>query len=47
MSNQSKEGWYPECEICECGNLEKVICWDCYQKRKKEIFKNIYERNNF
>ena len=35
MSNQSEDGWYPECEMCGCGNLGKVVCWDCYDKEVK------------
>ncbi len=39
MSDQSEDGWYPECEECCCGNLGKVVCIDCYNKLKKELEK--------
>ncbi len=32
MSQQGEDGWYPECEICKCGHLDKVVCMDCYKK---------------
>ena len=37
MSHQGEDGWYPECEICGCGNLSKVVCKDCYDKKIKEL----------
>ncbi len=37
MSHQGVEGWYPECEICKMGNLSKVVCKDCYNKKIKEL----------
>jgi len=33
MSHQGQDGWYPECKICEAGNLgSKVVCKDCYKE---------------
>lgn len=38
MSNQSEDGWYPECSDCGCGNLGKSItlCDECWEKFKKK-----------
>jgi len=34
------DNWYPECEVCKCGNLGKVICEDCYRKSiSKDVLK--------
>ncbi len=34
MSNQSEDGWFPECDNCGCGNLGKIVtlCEDCFNK---------------
>ena len=39
MSNQTEDGWYPECCECESGNLGKVYCEDCYKDALKEQIK--------
>ena len=46
MSNQSEEGWYPECNCCDCGNLygSITICDDCLRKMKWKDFEKL--RNN-
>lgn len=28
MTNQSYEGWYPECLVCGMGNLGPIVCLD-------------------
>ena len=43
MSNQSEDGWYPECDECFCGNLGKVVCISCWNKRNAEVKKAIEE----
>ena len=41
MSHQGEEGWYPECIVCNSGNLgSEVVCKDCYNKLKKEVQNN-------
>ena len=39
MSNQSEEGWYPECNKCGDGNLVESItfCKDCWEEFKKKL----------
>lgn len=38
MSNQSEDGWYPECDDCGDGNLGEsfTFCKDCWEKLKKK-----------
>ena len=44
MSNQSEDGWYPECLNCGCGNLgSDVICEECYEKKIIGITNEIYK----
>jgi len=33
MSNQGEEGWYPECIVCDMGNLGNVVCEQCYMNK--------------
>jgi len=41
MGHQGQESWYPECKICNAGNLgSNVICEDCYQKKIQALFLN-------
>ena len=39
MGHQGQEGWYPECELCSCGNLSKVVCDTCYNELVKKVWK--------
>ena len=41
MSNQGEDGWYPECSVCQCGNLKGVVCLDCYVQVKKQAQQEI------
>ena len=36
MGHQGQEGWYPECELCHCGKLSRVVCWECHQDAIKQ-----------
>lgn len=31
-----KDNWYPECEKCKCGNLDKVYCEKCRDEELEE-----------
>ena len=37
----NKENWYPECEKCKCGNLDKVYCKKCFDDEKERIMMNL------
>lgn len=43
MSHQGEDGWYPECKVCDCGNLGNVVCEGCYKKLLKE-FNNLKKK---
>ncbi len=36
MSHQGEDNWYPECKICDCGNISEVVCLDCHNEKMKE-----------
>jgi len=44
MSNQSEDGWYPECCFCGMANLgSEVVCKSCYNKARAEQDKKVKE----
>ena len=48
MSHQGEVGWYPECDVCGCGNLGgEAACLDCYKKGLKERIEETRKRNPY
>lgn len=45
MSNQNREGWFPECLICFLGNIGEHICLPCGLKGEVDSEKLMAAQN--